>query len=83
MNHYCKEYRDDCEGCQPALMDPKTGEKMADDSPEMVAVRTYWKTVPLANKQACHRVWCFNSRTDEDMRLCQEVSLGMQAALKS
>ena len=81
MNHYCKEYRDDCEGCQPALMDPKTGQKLPDDDPTMVAVRAFWKTVPLEQKQACHRVWCFNSRDPQDLTLLAKVSQGMEAAV--
>jgi hypothetical protein len=41
----------------------------------------FWKTVPLEQKQACHRVWCFDSRLDSDLFLCQKVGAGMQAAL--
>lgn len=79
--HYCKEYDDNCAGCQPAIMDPKTGQKLAEDHPVMVMVRAYWKTVPMDLKRACHRVWCFNSRTPADMAAVEKVSHGMSAAM--
>jgi hypothetical protein len=82
-NHYCREYNDNCDGCQPAIADPRTGQKLADDSSEMVAVRAFWKTVALNDKKACHRVWCFNSRTTADMEAVQRVGQGMEAAFRS
>lgn len=81
MNHYCPEYRDDCEGCQPALMDEE-GNKLAPDSPVMIAVMAFWKTVPLDHKRACHRVWCFNSRDVGDLTILKKVSEGMNTALQ-
>jgi hypothetical protein len=83
MEHYCKEYRDDCEGCQPALLNPKTGQKFPPDSPEMIAVAAFWKTVTIEQKQACHRVWCFNSREENDVRHLQTISEGMRVALSN
>lgn len=80
MSHYCKEYDDNCPGCQPAMMNPVTGEKLADDSPEMIAVMAYWKTLPIRDKQACHRQWCFNSG-GADLEVVKRVAAGMSAAL--
>ncbi len=83
MNHYCKEYDDNCEGCQPAIADQMTGQILPKDSPKMIRVRAYWKTVPLADKQACHRVWCFNSRAPSDMAALERVGLGIQRAMSN
>ncbi len=81
MNDYCKEYDDNCEGCQPALMDPKTGIVMSKDSPEMIAVRAFWKTVPLEEKKAFQRVCCHNSHEAGDLAIMEKISAGMQAAM--
>ena len=79
--HYCKEYDDNCEGCQPAIADAKTGAVMPKDSPTMRAVLAYWKTVPLDHKQACHRVWCHNSRDMADLEMLATVAEGMEASM--
>jgi len=81
MNHYCAEYDDTCEGCQPAIMDPRTGQRLPEDSAEMKAVRAFWKRVPLTSKQACHRVWCHSSQNPSDLHVMEEVARGMQAAM--
>jgi len=82
INHYCKEYNDNCEGCQPAIADPHTGQKLADNSPEMMAVRAFWRTVALDDKKACHRVWCFNSRAAADLIVLERIGKGMEEALR-
>ncbi len=82
VGHYCKEYDDNCEGCQPAIMDPRTGRRLPSDSPEMIMVRAFWKNVPLVQKQACHRVWCFNSRDPRDLAVMSEVAEGIGDALQ-
>jgi hypothetical protein len=82
MSHYCKEYDDNCAGCQPAMMDPRTGRVMSEDDPMMIAVRRFWKTVDLEDKKACHRVWCFNSRETGDLTRMEKVAKGMEAACR-
>lgn len=81
MNHGCKEYDENCEGCQPAILNPKTGQRLPETDPVMRAVRAFWKTVPLALKQACHRVWVHNSRTTADLTAMEKVSQGMEKAI--
>jgi hypothetical protein len=83
VEHYCPEYRDDCEGCQPALMDPTTGIKFAEDSPEIVAIRGWWKTVTLDDKKAFHRVCCFNSRDPGDLSIMERLGEGMSSAIQT
>lgn len=75
--HRCKEYDDTCVGCQPTLVG------LSEDSREMRAVAAYWKTVPLVQKQACHRIWCFNSRVDTDLAALRVVAAGIQAAVRA
>ncbi len=82
-NHYCKEYDDNCEGCQPAIVDPRTGQKLPESDPVMMVIRAFWKTVPMDLKRACHRVWCHNSRADADLKAIAQVSKGMETAMTS
>ncbi len=82
-NHYCKEYDDNCEGCQPAIVDPRTGQKLPESDPVMMVIRAFWKTVPMDQKRACHRVWCHNSRAAADLDAIQKVSQGMEIAMAS
>jgi hypothetical protein len=80
-DHWCKEYDDNCPGCQPAIADAKTGRKIPDDDPIMIAVRAFWKTVPMEQKRAYQRVMCHNSRTEEDLSAVATVGQGMQEAM--
>jgi hypothetical protein len=48
----------------------------------MIMVRAFWKNVPLVQKQACHRVWCFNSRDPRDLAVMSEVAEGIGDALQ-
>lgn len=64
-------------------MNPSTGIKFAEDSPEIIAVRAFWKTVALDDKKAFHRVCCFNSQDPVDLAIMERLGEGMSAAVQS
>jgi hypothetical protein len=76
------QYTDDCPGCQPALMD-MSGNRIPDDAPEMLAVKEYWKTTTLEQREAFHRVCCNDSRDPKDLALLKGISDGMRNAMNS
>lgn len=67
-------YDDTCPGCQPVLLNPKTGEKYPDDDPAVVAMNKVWSAMVLEERQAFHRVCCENSRDPEDIAVMQKMS---------
>lgn len=77
------EYDDDCEDCQPVLLDVETGEKMEKNHPVMVAVLKVWKEqVTLIEKRATHRVWMGQSTNPIDIKIMEKVSGIMAEAIK-
>lgn len=74
-------FNDDCKGCQPALLDAQTGQKVPDDDPMMKAIMKVWATTPRVSKQAYHRVTCQNSRDPNDLRLVQTIIEKFQKAM--
>lgn len=77
------EYSDDCEGCQPALMDAKTGKPMSKNDPVMVLVQKAWKEkTTFEQRRTTTRVWMGQSVDPKDIAVMQEVSEIMQAAMK-
>jgi hypothetical protein len=80
--HERHEYRESCAGCQIALLDSH-GRRLADDDPVAVAAKRVWDAAPLAQRQACNRVWVFNSRDAEDLRLAARLADLIESALKN
>lgn len=76
-----KAFKDDCPGCQPALLDATTGQLLPSDSVEMQAVSRVWTQTTLAEREAFHRFTCLNSRTTEDLRLVQDLQEKMGQAI--
>lgn len=77
------EYSDDCEGCQPALLDVKTGKPMPADSPVMVAVLKAWKEkTTYAERRTTTRVWIGQSKDPADIAIMQRVGGIIQEAMK-
>jgi hypothetical protein len=72
-----------CAGCRPCMMNPKTGQVMPDDSPEMRAVLGAWNALTPAEKQAWHRFTCLNSRTLIDLSAAKKFADSAQAALNA
>lgn len=75
------KYNDDCPGCRPALVNVKTGQKMPDDSPEMVAVLRVWDKTTRIEREAFHRFTCLNSRAIEDLDIIQALSKRFEKAM--
>jgi len=73
MTHACREYDDNCFGCQPAMLDMTTGQRVPDTDPVMAAVKRAWARTPLAEKQRYHRVMVCNSRDPDDLAAVQAV----------
>lgn len=74
-------FSDDCAGCQPAMMDVKTGKVLSDDSPEMKAVHQMWRVTTRAERQAWHRFTCLNSRVPSDLATVKHLSDRFERAL--
>jgi len=76
-----EEFKEDCKGCRPAIMDLKTGKVATRDSPEMIAINRVWLTTTVEERQAFHSACCLNSRDPGVMALCQGLTRRIQAAL--
>lgn len=79
-NHHA-EFDPSCEGCRPAMMDAKTGQKLPPDHPTMKVINELWDAAPRAEQEACFRVWVHNSRAPADMVLAQAFAERVQARL--
>jgi len=65
-----KDHHDDnCPDCRPALLDPKTGLRLPDDSPEMKIVLAAWEASTLEERCAFHHVTVNGSRVPADLTL--------------
>jgi len=83
MHDPTHEYDDDCEGCQPSLMDLKTGKPMDKDHPIMVAVLKAWKEkTTLTERRATSRVWMGQSNNPNDLEIMQRVGGMIQQVIK-
>ena len=72
-------YRDDCPGCQPAMVG-LDGVVVPDDDPRMVDVLKVWALATRKERRAFHRVTCKNSRKASDVRICHGLIARFQAA---
>lgn len=77
------KYQADCPGCQPVLLDQKTGQLFADESTQMQKVRQIFSTLTQQDLDAYHRVCCRNSREAEDMRRTLAIAERVRTALAS
>lgn len=68
-----QEYQDNCPGCQPAMIDCQTGQRLSRRHPAMRAIRIWWKTVPLSDKRAWHEFTCQNSREPQIMAVMERL----------
>jgi hypothetical protein len=76
------EYDENCKGCQPAMMDVKTGKVLPDDSPEMVAILKFFKEkLTLVEKRAWHRVCVQCSQNKDDLLIAQRIGFDIQQLL--
>jgi hypothetical protein len=76
-----EEHDDDCPGCRPVVIDPRTMVALPEDSPVMRAILGMWAGTDLAERQAWHRFTCGNSRAPSDLRLVDGIRRKMQEAL--
>jgi len=76
-----QQFDDDCPGCKPAVLDPKTNEVLPDDHPVMVAIFAVWETTTPEERKAFHDVCCLNSQQPHDMALMQGLVLRIQLAI--
>jgi hypothetical protein len=81
MTHERHAYREDCPGCQLALLDPATGRALAPDDPIMVAAMRVWNAAPFEERAACNRVWVHESRVPEDLRSVAEMGKRIARAI--
>jgi len=81
MHDPTHEYDENCEGCQPAMMDIKTGEVLPNDHPSMVIVLAHFKTLSLADRRAWHRVCVQSSQNEKDLDIARKISFDIAQAL--
>lgn len=74
-------FDDECPGCRPALVDPRTGEKYADSSPPMVALNAVWAATPVETRRAFHRVTCLDSLAFMDIEAASNLMVSFKHAL--
>jgi hypothetical protein len=72
-------YEDDCEGCQPMVLDPKTGTILPDTDPLLQKMRAEFKKATRQEKMAWHNVTCSNSRDPEDLKIAGALVVRMQS----
>lgn len=75
------EYRDDCPGCRPCVVNLATGIPYAEDSDIGKAIGRVWSVTTRAQKQAFHAVTCNSSRDHVDMMLAERVVHSIQKAI--
>ena len=75
------EYKDDCKGCRPAMIDAQTGKRVPDDSPIMKTINAVWDKASVEEREGFHRVTCMNSREVVDLNLAEQIINRIQLAL--
>ena len=75
-----ERFDDECPGCQPTMVDVKTGRPLPDDSVEMTIVNQLWSKTTREQRLAWHRFTCQNSRAPEDLKLVKAFSDRLDAA---
>ena len=84
MHNRNHEYSDDCEGCQPAMLDLKTGRTLPKDHPTMIIIcKAFKEQTTLSDRRAWHRVVLQNSQNDKDLEIAQKVVDIMTKALEA
>jgi hypothetical protein len=78
-----KTFSDDCPGCRPALLDPKTGKLLPKDDPFVVLVNKIYDELPKADKIAWHRFTCLNARDLVTVSAVKRFSDRIEAAGKA
>lgn len=83
MDHTLHEYDDNCEGCQPTIVDVKTGKVMDKNKPAMVAILAAWKNkTTLTERRATNRVWTGQSKNPIDIEIMERVGKILQQAFE-
>jgi len=83
MHDLSHEYDDECECCQPGLIDLKTGKQMEKDHPVMIAVLKAWKErTTFAERRATSRVWMGQSTNPTEIRIMEKVGGMIQEVIK-
>lgn len=75
-------FTEDCSGCRPALIDPKTGRRVPDDDPSVVIVNRVFDGLSRADKVAWHRFTCLNARDLAAISAVKRFSDQVEAAGK-
>lgn len=83
MHDPTHEYDDNCHGCQPVMIDARTGEVLPDDNPKMQTLLQVWKEqTTLEERRAYHRTLFQGSMNQKDHKIAQKVAARMQIALE-
>lgn len=78
------EYDDDCEDCQPVILDVKTGKPLPLNDPMMIAIRKAFKEkTTLIERRAWGRVVLQNSRNENDVKIVERISTIFQEEMEN
>jgi hypothetical protein len=75
-------FADDCSGCRPVLLDPKTKQPFPSDDPAVTLVNRIFDGLSRADKVAWHRFTCLNARDPEAIMAVKRFSEQVEAAGK-
>lgn len=78
MSHH---YDENCPGCRPAMIDVKTGKRMASNHPVMLAVLSVYDNATLEERRALHKLWVDSDQSEENMRIAGPVIQRIQNAV--
>lgn len=81
MNYH--PYDPKCPHCTPAMINVKTGEVYADDSPVMVAIMKVWNAAPFKERQAYITFTCSTTPDPKDVSVATPLIKRIEDALKA
>jgi hypothetical protein len=76
-----EKHDDNCRGCMPAVLDPKTGKVLPDTHWIMKAIYSVWNQTTLEEREAFHHVTIDNSRDPKEMELFTTLGTKFQEAM--
>jgi hypothetical protein len=77
-----KAFSEDCSGCRPALLDPKTRRPLPNNDPAVILVNKVFDELSQADKVAWHRFACLNARDLEAIMAAKRLADRFEAAGK-
>jgi len=77
-----REFSDDCPGCKPVLVDPKTKRVCPPDSAPMRVLMSVWNGLTREERRAFHAFTCLNDCSRENLEVMRRIVEQFQARAK-